>query len=249
MNAWPSSHRDGGRRERLLLPILAVPALLGARPGGCDVMIREVRVEQPVAFGHGAHLTYLRSGQHREEMIGMHLEALELEPEDAPAEMWGCSLCHSVEENRQCLDCHELLLDRELRAREDVRTCVTCHRGAWSGSAATLPGIEVCSACHGESAELILPAEHTPSPEEDRLLDYLRREEDVPWIQLHTTPDHVYFSHVAHVRHAEMACERCHEDVSALTAPPTRVVVFSMDGCVRCHEQEGASVDCLICHQ
>lgn len=249
MRRRSSSDREGGRLAWVLLPLLVSPVLLAALPGGCETSVREVDVEQPVAFGHGAHLAYFRSGEHRKQMIGMHLEALELDPEDAPVEMFGCTTCHAIEQNRQCMGCHEILLDQDLRAREEIRPCATCHRGVWSGNDATLPGNEVCDSCHVEAAELVFSEDHVPSSAEESLLAYVRGGDELPWIQLHTTPDHVHFSHFSHVRFAGMACQDCHEDVSDLLAPVTRVVVFSMNGCVGCHEQQGASVDCLICHQ
>ena len=234
----------------LLLPAIVAPALLGLLPAGGDATL-EVVVEQPIAFSHKHHLAYFGSGEHRGAMVGMHLEALGLEEEDAPESMWACSACHEPEENSQCMGCHDLLRKSELRNRTEVRACVACHRGAWTGNAATIPGNDVCSSCHGDDTSLPATTAATAfRPEEEELLrEYLRRQEDVPWIRINTMPAHVFFSHSAHLRHAAMDCVDCHGDMTQLEDPPTTVTLFSMETCVECHRETGATQDCLICHQ
>jgi len=232
------------------LSALAVPALVGplAGPPGCGAATREVRVEQPIEFNHQAHVGFLTAGEHRAEMIQMHLEALELDPEDAPEEMWTCTMCHARDEKPQCFGCHELYWKPSLRARTDVRACVGCHRGAWSGGMASIPTVAVCEACHageprtgGEGA--------APHAQEVRLRGYLERGQDVPWVQINTAPDHVYFSHSAHVQYGGMDCATCHGDMSLASRPPTHAVALAMDDCLRCHEQRGADTDCIACHR
>ena len=62
-------------------------------------------------------------------------------------------------------------------------------------------------------------------------------------------PAHVHFSHKAHVRYGGFACDQCHEDMSTKGVPPTSAVIFSMNGCIQCHEQNHAETDCLTCHK
>ena len=63
---------------------------------------------------------------------------------------------------------------------------------------------------------------------------------------MHDLPDHVRFTHKAHVR-AGVACETCHGDVAQMEAA-VQVESLSMGWCVSCHEDRGATRDCLACH-
>jgi hypothetical protein len=69
-------------------------------------------------------------------------------------------------------------------------------------------------------------------------------------VQINTLVDDVHFSHIAHVRFAGLACTDCHpQDMHGQSKPPDQVSVFSMSGCIRCHEQRQANNDCLACHK
>jgi hypothetical protein len=233
------------------LQVLFVPALIGpvVGPPTCGSATREVIVEQPIEFDHEAHLGYLTSGEHRNTMVRMHLEALELDEEDAPAQMWTCTQCHARDQYPRCFGCHELYWERKLRARENVRACVGCHRGAWAGSTANIPTTGACAECHAEPLQTGEGADQAPSAQETLLRRYIERGEQLPWMQINTLPGHVYFSHSAHVRYAEMSCVDCHGDMNSQSVPPTHAIRISMDACVSCHEANGGGTDCLACHK
>jgi hypothetical protein len=61
---------------------------------------------------------------------------------------------------------------------------------------------------------------------------------------------HVYFSHRVHTTVGGMECEDCHGPVEEWEEPPTRPnpALLSMHACITCHEDEGATIDCLACH-
>ena len=122
--------------------------------------------------------------------------------------------------------------------------CVDCHQDAATGEYAGIPGRNICLDCHD------MDDEEGGHPEKDRLFAYADTEQDIPWIRVALTKPDVFFSHRRHVRAARMDCLECHTDQSTLTEPPsTGRLVMSMTACIECHEERGASADCLACHR
>ena len=116
--------------------------------------------------------------------------------------------------------------------------CQFCHAYARRGPVAGIPSVQRCAGCHG----VVL----SEQPEILRVLEYWENEEPIPWVRVHDLPDHVRFTHKAHVR-AGVGCETCHGDVAAMEAA-VQVESLSMGWCVSCHEDRGATRDCLACH-
>ena len=116
--------------------------------------------------------------------------------------------------------------------------CQFCHAYARRGPVAGIPSVQRCAGCH----RVVLSEE----PEILRVLEYWENEEPIPWVRVHDLPDHVRFTHKAHVR-AGVACENCHGDVATMEAA-VQVESLSMGWCVSCHEDRGATRDCLACH-
>ncbi len=126
---------------------------------------------------------------------------------------------------------------------EQDTLCVDCHLQAEIGVYATLPGIKTCLLCHDEP--------QGESPQEPEVREYAEREEPIPWVQVNRVEGHVYFSHAAHVTFGEMTCEECHGDVTTLEEPlaTSQIEGLTMTVCMDCHDERGASNDCLICHK
>ncbi len=120
--------------------------------------------------------------------------------------------------------------------------CETCHETSRSGEVAGLPAVSTCAACHQEA--------NGTSPEEKMVVDAVGAGRDIPWARLYDLPRHVYFTHRRHVAVAGIACERCHGDMGSQTRPPpSPLVALTMDGCMECHRERGASRDCDVCHR
>lgn len=132
--------------------------------------------------------------------------------------------------------------DHARHAKEDL-ACLDCHKTAETSPYASLPRMASCLVCHAEAKG--------DSPEEAKLLEYVQRKEEVPWVQVNRMPGHVYFSHAAHVKLAQMECSVCHGDMASATAPVTvsQVQHLTMRRCMECHVEKGASNDCLACHK
>jgi hypothetical protein len=228
-------------------------ALMVIAAAGCTGREAEVRVLQPMEFPHQPHLAYFSSGEHRAEKIKMHLEIFGGDEPPAELSEGRCVECHDdLAERLACAGCHVPFQNAELRNASEVRRCVACHRGAWSASAATIPSVATCQLCHEGGVQvarrddenalgLTLVRAHNT--------EHASLDQDIPWIQINTMPDNVYFSHTAHVRFGSMACTSCHQDVRDLQSPPSIVRVYSMTECLTCHVQKGVSTDCLTCHK
>lgn len=216
---------------------------LAAALAGCGDGRADVAATQPVAFSHEKHMDWFTSGKHREEMVRMHLTALEIEKAPKALTEGRCVKCHEdLETKTKCVACHLPSQDAALRERTDVRACIACHGGTWTGSMAGIPSNAVCVSCHGDKPR-------TTGEEEKKLRAFLDSGRDLPWIQLHEAGRTVHFSHVAHVRFGKMDCTTCHEDMRHKEAPPTSVTVFTMDKCLKCHRDNHATSDCISCHK
>lgn len=119
--------------------------------------------------------------------------------------------------------------------------CVDCHLYALTSVRATIPNIDNCADCHEEP--------QGESAAEARLVEYIVAGEPVPWRKVYRVPDHVYFSHRRHASIAAIECERCHGPVGQQIEPVSRVHWRpTMDNCMECHDESGASNDCIHCH-
>jgi hypothetical protein len=238
---------------RRVLSFAGLAVLMAA--AACTDSPVEVSVRQPIDFPHETHLTYFSSGLHRAERIRMHLEIFGTD--EIPDELaeGRCVACHDdLPERTACAGCHVPFQNPALRTQTEARRCVACHRGAWSRAEASIPGVTACLECHRpEVSEVhLVRAAYTGASVALARAGAPRVDEaatEVPWVRLTTMPPNVYFSHTAHVRFAGLPCVRCHEDVSGLMSPPTRVRVLSMSDCLKCHVESNARTDCLACHK
>jgi len=122
-------------------------------------------------------------------------------------------------------------------------TCKDCHVYVETMAAATLPPIGICRNCHDTEPV-------SDSPEESLLLKYVAEGMEVPWVNIYSVPDHVYFSHRRHVVGGELDCTACHGPVNEMTLPVTsQYMEVRMRNCMDCHRNNKVSNDCLSCHR
>jgi hypothetical protein len=120
--------------------------------------------------------------------------------------------------------------------------CDHCHETSTHGEVAGLPPLATCAACHAEP--------NGTSAEEAKVVEAVRAGRALAWARLYEVPRHVYFTHRRHVAVAQIPCARCHGEMGARTRPPPGPLVpVTMDGCLGCHRERGASVDCDACHR
>ena len=116
--------------------------------------------------------------------------------------------------------------------------CQFCHAYARRGPVAGIPSVQRCVGCH----RVVL----NEQPEILKVLAYWRNEEPIPWVRVHDLPDYVRFTHKPHVR-AGVDCADCHGLVEQMEAA-VQVESLSMGWCLSCHQERGATRDCLACH-
>jgi Cytochrome c7 and related cytochrome c len=120
--------------------------------------------------------------------------------------------------------------------------CFDCHTRVQAHPKASIPNIEICQNCHDEPM--------TDSKEEAKVVDYIKKHQPIPWVQVHRVPDYAYFSHARHVSLGKIACQDCHGDVNHRTLPFTRPQVpITMEFCTGCHAKKGVTTDCASCHR
>jgi hypothetical protein len=116
--------------------------------------------------------------------------------------------------------------------------CFYCHPFGERSVNAGLPSVDKCLGCH----DYIIP-EHE---EIIKLRGYKERGESLPWKRVYYNPDHVFFPHFRHLA-KDVACQECHGEVER--ADRLFQVTFYMGFCIDCHQERGASLECVACHQ
>ena len=115
--------------------------------------------------------------------------------------------------------------------------CASCHTMPGKGEAATFPAESTCMECHA--------AVKKDSAAIQKLTDFARKKEPVPWVRVYKLPDYVWFSHKVHGKAA--GCGKCHGDVAALGVM-VKEKPIDMNSCMSCHDEHKASNECNLCH-
>ncbi len=144
--------------------------------------------------------------------------------------------------------------------------CADCHAFAANGRFQGIPALAKCAECH--SAQL-----GETEAEKKLVEEYVVPNREIPWLVYSRQPGNAYFSHLQHVKRAEIECAQCHgAHGTSNTLRPLQVNRISgysrdlwgqslsrlrrqpwdgkkMDECVRCHQQHGKNSGCLDCHK
>jgi hypothetical protein len=105
-------------------------------------------------------------------------------------------------------------------------------------------GLE-CDYCHIYASKSVSAG--IPAMQIQKLARYWEDGEPIPWVRVHSLPDHVYFSHKRHIK-AGVDCSVCHGQIATMSVA-RKVRSLQMGWCVSCHRSKGAPTDCLICHK
>lgn len=120
--------------------------------------------------------------------------------------------------------------------------CFNCHTRVLTHEKASIPNIGICKDCHEQPM--------TESKEEKKLVDFIQKNQPIPWIQVHRVPDHAYFSHRRHVTIGKVACLACHGNVPEKTLPFSKPhLPVKMSFCIDCHAKNKVDTDCATCHR
>ncbi|MCB0335321.1 MAG: cytochrome c3 family protein [Bdellovibrionales bacterium] len=131
--------------------------------------------------------------------------------------------------------------------------CQFCHWNVTKSPFASIPEVETCAGCHGESvpgtgALKITGTADSQKEEIKKLFDeYIKPGKQIPWTKVHVMPDHVRFTHERHIK-AGVNCQSCHGQIPEMEVVE-RVTSMKMGWCVDCHREQGSSIDCYVCHK
>jgi hypothetical protein len=135
-----------------------------------------------------------------------------------------------------------ILYNHKLHTEEVGLECQDCHVNAETHRRASIPNIEVCGNCHDDT--------EVENIQQVKVGNYVSQHQKIPWIQIHTVPDHAYFSHRRHVMLGKIDCKTCHGNVEKLEVPISEPFTsLEMDWCIECHKQRNVTTDCNTCHR
>ena len=110
--------------------------------------------------------------------------------------------------------------------------CRFCHNGVEKSWFANLPGASTCMNCHATILK------------DDPRLAIVRSSASnnvpVPWVQVHKTPDYVYFNHSVHVTRG-ISCVECHGRVDQMDEV-RHDKSLSMSFCLDCHRDPASHI-------
>ena len=134
-----------------------------------------------------------------------------------------------------------IAFSHQAHAENDIG-CLRCHQGAETQAEAGLPALSSCAVCHRRRA---VP-DH---PEVLKFMELLEKREPLVWRKVNVMPESamMHFKHKPHAR-AGVECSTCHGDVGQMTLARRVIDTADMAWCISCHQENGASVDCLVCH-
>lgn len=129
---------------------------------------------------------------------------------------------------------------------QNAMPCMYCHYSADRSVDAGIPSVQLCVGCHvpGSSAvgadpsqaQLAFPSkdrDSTWNAEAQKLVNYWKAGEGIPWVRIHKIPEHAKFPHMSHVN-VGLSCQTCHGPVQEME----KVYQFSslrMGWCIDCH--------------
>lgn len=111
--------------------------------------------------------------------------------------------------------------------------CRYCHTTVDQTDFAAIPATQVCIACHapGDEAAGVKKQSAALRP----VHESYETGQPIEWINVHDTPDFVYFNHSAHVNRG-VSCVECHGRVDTMEIV-YQAESMSMAWCLDCHRQ------------
>jgi len=110
--------------------------------------------------------------------------------------------------------------------------CRYCHSGVEKSWVANIPAASTCMNCHSTILK--------DDPRLAIVRESAATDKTIPWVQVHITPDYVYFNHSVHVTRG-ISCVECHGRIDQMDevyhAKP-----LSMSFCLDCHRDPAAHI-------
>lgn len=103
--------------------------------------------------------------------------------------------------------------------------CRYCHSFVEVAAHSNVPTTQVCMNCHGQVQK--------DNPKLQAVRESWQTGKPIQWVQIHKTPDYVYFNHAAHVNRG-VSCVSCHGRIDEMEVV-YHAQPLSMDFCLNCH--------------
>ena len=110
--------------------------------------------------------------------------------------------------------------------------CRYCHNGVEKSWFANLPGASTCMNCHAQVLK--------DDPRLAIVRESAAKNTPLPWVQVHKTPDYVYFNHSVHVTRG-IGCVECHGRIDQMDEV-RHDKSLSMSFCLNCHREPAAHI-------
>jgi hypothetical protein len=120
----------------------------------------------------------------------------------------------------------------KVHAGENGIDCMYCHTTVEQGKSAGIPATNLCMNCH----VLIREGTNSGKFEIAKVVDAAENGKPVVWNRIHNLPEHVFFSHAAHVGSGKLDCAQCHGPVEEMDLMKQHSEL-SMGWCINCHRE------------
>ncbi|MCU0787253.1 MAG: cytochrome c family protein [Verrucomicrobia bacterium] len=110
--------------------------------------------------------------------------------------------------------------------------CRYCHSGVEKSWFSNIPAAGTCMNCHSQVLK--------DDPRLALVRDSAATGRAIPWVQIHRTPEYVYFNHSVHVTRG-ISCVSCHGQVNQMDEV-YRAKPLSMSFCLECHRNPAAFI-------
>lgn len=110
--------------------------------------------------------------------------------------------------------------------------CRYCHNGVEKSWYSNVPSASTCMNCHNQVLK--------DDPKLALVRDSAATGKPIPWVQIHKTPDFVYFNHSVHVNRG-VSCVHCHGPVNKMDEV-RHSKSLGMSFCLECHRDPAAKI-------
>lgn len=114
--------------------------------------------------------------------------------------------------------------------------CRYCHSDVDKSWYSNVPATSSCLNCHDPQKGNVLG----DSPKLEMVRQSGATGEPIPWVQIHRTPDYVYFNHAVHINRG-ISCVHCHGRIDQMDEV-YHATSFSMTFCLDCHRNPGPNL-------
>ena len=110
--------------------------------------------------------------------------------------------------------------------------CRYCHNGVEKSWYSNVPAASTCMNCHNQVLK--------DDPKLALVRESAATGKPIAWVQLHKTPDYVYFNHSVHVNRG-ISCVHCHGPVNKMDEV-RHSKSLGMSFCLECHRDPAAKI-------